>query len=99
MHIISRKTLKAFYEKPGRENARGPLESWFHEAKRASWKSFAEIRARYPSVSVLKSDRAVFNVGGNKYRLIVRIDFRAQLIFIRFVGTHKEYDNINALEV
>ena len=96
MHIISRKTLRAFYEKPGCNDAKGPLDAWFHEVKRENWESPAEIKAKYRSASFLKDNRVVFNIGGNKYRLVVKINYPSKVVFIRFVGTHKEYDRIDA---
>jgi mRNA interferase HigB len=96
MHVISRKTLKEFYEKPGMEDSRGPLSAWFHEVKSSEWDSPADIKLKYPSASLLKGNRVVFNIGGNKYRLIVKINYATKTIFIRFVGNHKEYNRINA---
>lgn len=96
MHIISRKTLKEFYGRPGCEDAKAPLDTWFFEAKHADWQSAADIKAKYGSASFLKNNRVVFNIGGNKYRLVVKINCPIKTVFIRFVGTHNEYDRINA---
>jgi len=96
MHVISRKTLKAFYARPGCEDAEGPLEAWFYEAKHADWQTPADIKAKYGSASFLKDNRVVFNIGGNKYRLVVKINYPTKTVFVRFVGTHKEYDQIDA---
>jgi mRNA interferase HigB len=96
MHVVSRKTLKEFYQQAGNDDAKAPLEAWFHEARNATWESPADIKLRYPSASFLKDNRVVFNIGGNKYRLIVKLNYSFKTIFIRFVGTHKEYDRINA---
>jgi len=96
MHIISRKTLKEFYEQPGYKEAEGPLISWFHEVKRANWETPADVKALYGSADILKDNRVVFNIGGNKYRLVVKINYPTKTVFIRFVGTHKEYDRIHA---
>ena len=96
MHIISRKTLKEFYENPNHKDAKAPLESWFYEAKRANWETPADIKALHRSADILKNNRVVFNIGGNKYRLVVKINFPTKTVFIRFVGTHKEYDRIDA---
>ena len=96
MHIISRKTLKAFYAKQGCEDAKGPLDAWFHEVKRENWESPADIKAKYRSASFLKGNRVVFNIGGNKYRLVVKVNYNTKTVFIRFVGTHNEYDRIDA---
>ncbi len=96
MRVISRKVLKDFCSKTDRQDAKGPLDAWYHEAKRANWNSWTDIKAKYRSASILKNNRVVFNIGGNKYRLAVKINFPTQTVFIRFVGTHKEYDKIDA---
>ncbi len=96
MHIISRKALRNFYLIDNFQDAKGPLDAWYHEAKRANWNSWTDIKAKYRSASILKNNRVVFNIGGNKYRLVVKINFPTQTVFIRFVGTHKEYDKIDA---
>ena len=96
MHIISRKTLRRFYEKPDYRDAKGPLEAWFHEAKAANWESSADIKSLYRSADILKNNRVIFNIGGNKYRLVVKINYPTKTVFIRFIGTHKEYDRIDA---
>ena len=96
MHIISRKTLKEFCERPARRDAKGPLDAWWHEVKRANWETPADIKARYRSASILKNNRVVFNIGGDKYRVVVKINYPTKTVFIRFVGTHREYDKIDA---
>lgn len=96
MHVISRKKLKEFYARDDCKDAKGPLDVWWHEAKKATWKSWADIKKQYGSASPLKGSRVVFNIGGNKYRLVTKINYPAQTVFIRFVGTHKEYDKIDA---
>ena len=96
MHIIKRKTLVEFYQQPEHKNARGALEAWYYEAKHAQWKSPADIKAMYKSASILKNSRIVFNIAGNKYRLIVRINYDSKTVFVRFIGTHREYDKIDA---
>ncbi len=94
MRIIAISTLRAFWEKhPLTEQ---PLKAWYAEAKRANWKSFQDIKRLYPSASIVRKDRVVFNIKGNEYRLIVLVRFRVSKIFIRFIGTHKEYDKIDA---
>lgn len=90
MHVISRKTLIEFYEQPGREDAKGQLEAWYYEAKQAQWASPAEVKAQYGSASIIRDNRVVFNIAGNKYRLIVRINYHSKTVFVRFGGTHKE---------
>lgn len=99
MRIISRSTLKRFYEIPDYSECKESLEAWYFEAKSANWRSWVDIKKKYRSASILKNKRVVFNICGNKYRLIVKINFEAQVIYIRFIGTHKEYDRINAEEI
>ncbi len=96
MRVISKKALVEFYEKRSFRDAKGPLKAWYHEAKKADWNSWTDIKKKYRSASPLKDSRVVFNIGGNKYRLVVKINYPAKIVFIRFVGTHKEYDSINA---
>lgn len=96
MHVISRKTLIDFFELPGRQDAKGPLEAWYSEAKRAQWSSPKDIKNQFASASIIAGNRIVFNIAGNKYRLIVRINYDSKTVFVRFIGTHKEYDKIDA---
>ena len=96
MHVINRKTLIEFYHRPGCGDAKGPLDAWWHEAKKADWQSWTDIKKQYGSASPLKGGRVVFNIGGNKYRLVVKINYPTKTVFIRFIGTHQEYDKIDA---
>lgn len=97
MRIISRKALKDYWEKePTTEQE---LKAWFAEAKNAGWQTPAEVKAKYGNASILKDGRVVFNIRGNNYRLITKINYDFQIIYIRFIGTHKEYDKINAQTV
>ena len=93
MHVISRKTLQDFWERvPDSEVA---LRAWFHEAEGASWQNSAELKSKYGSASIVSSERVVFNICGNKYRLVVRVNYTSGAVLIRFVGTHREYDKID----
>ena len=94
MHIISRTTLKNYWQKE--LAAEAELRAWYAEAKNAAGKTPAEIKAKYKDASILKTGRVVFNICGNKYRLVVRINYKYTVIYIRFVGMHKEYDKIDA---
>jgi mRNA interferase HigB len=96
MHVIKRKTLVEFYQQPGHRDAKGALEAWYDEAKHAQWASPAAIKDRYRSASILKNNRVVFNIAGNKYRLVVRINYDSKTVFVYFIGTHQEYDKIDA---
>jgi len=96
MRVISKRTLVQFWENNSNyEDARAPLEAWYQEAKHAKWTSPTDIKAKYRNASTLKGGRVIFNIAGNKYRLVVAINFDTQIIYIRFVGTHKQYDTID----
>jgi len=97
MRIISRRRLVEFWE--AHPDAEQPLRAWYTEAKKASWNSPAEIKAIYRSVSILQNNRVVFNIKGNTYRLIVVVEYSQGKMFIRFVGTHAEYDRIDATSI
>ena len=99
MRVIARKTLGDFWEQPDHGDAEQPLRAWFSETTKASWRNPSDIKATYRNASILKNNRVAFNIGGNKYRLIVAIRYDAQIVFIRFVGSHDEYDQIDAEEV
>ena len=95
--IIAKRTLREFWDKyPDAEQS---LKTWYETAKSSSWRSPKDIKNAYAAASILKNNRVVFNIKGNTYRLIVKFNFERQWAFIRFVGTHKEYDNINATEI
>lgn len=94
MRVIARKTLKEFWAKHA--DSEPALKAWFHEAKSNRWKSFADIKSRYRSADALPGNRVVFNIKGNTYRLIVHLHYCTGLVFIRFIGTHAEYDRIDA---
>jgi mRNA interferase HigB len=76
-----------------------PLRSWYQEAEAARWKGPAELKGRYPSASVLREQRVVFNICGNRYRLVARVNYEFGIVYVRFIGTHAEYDAINAQTV
>ena len=99
MRVIARKTLVEFWERPGCRDAEQPLRAWFHEARLADWSAPADIKTAYRHASILENNRVVFNIGGNKYRLVVAVNYRARIVFIRFVGRHADYDRINAREI
>jgi mRNA interferase HigB len=97
MRVISRKTLRDFYERHAA--AKAPLESWFHEAKAAAWRTPKDISARFPSADILPGKRVVFDIAGNHYRLVTRIHYNTGIVFVRFVGTHSAYNRIDATTV
>ncbi len=97
MRIISRRRLVEFWEV--HPDAEQPLRAWYTETKKASWNSPAEIKEVYRSVSILSNNRVVFNIKGKTYRLIVVVEYSQGKMFIRFVGTHAEYDRIDATSI
>jgi mRNA interferase HigB len=94
VRVIAKKTLREFWIK--HSDCEEQLKSWHKEAIEANWNSPQDIKTDYPSASFLQDNRVVFNIKGNKYRLIVKINHDFAMIWIRFVGTHAEYDKINA---
>ncbi len=96
MRLISRKRLRLFW---GRcRDAEQPLRAWCAEAEKANWGGPKDIRARFAAASFV-GDRVVFNICGNKYRLVVAVRYAAKIVFVRFVGTHAEYDEIDVRTV
>ncbi len=94
MHVISHRKLKEFYESPGREDSKVALEKWYDDTIQADWKNFSDLRRDFPSADYVGNQHYVFNIRGNKYRLIVVVKFTIGRVFIRFVGTHIDYDEI-----
>ena len=99
MRIISHRKLRDFYESKGRGNSKIALERWYQIAEEAEWKNFSDIRVDCPNADYVGNQHYVFNIKGNNYRLIVVIKFTINRIFIRFVGTHKEYDKIDCSNI
>ena len=75
------------------------LKSWYQEANKASWQNLNELKNEFPSASILNDNRVCFNIKGNKYRLIVKINLYYQMMWLRFIGTHAEYDKIDANKI
>jgi len=98
-NIIAKRTLREFWESSGHEDSEQALKSWYQEAQQADWKTPNDIKAQYKSASIVGNNRVVFNICGNKYRLIVKINYEAGWVFVRFVGTHEEYDKVDATTV
>lgn len=94
MRVIAKSTLREFWGKHA--DCEQQLKAWYQETEKANWKSFNELKKEYPSASVLNDNRVVFNIKGNTYRLIVKFNLDYQICWIRFVGTHAEYDKIDA---
>jgi mRNA interferase HigB len=97
VRVIAKRTLRDFWKKHA--DSEQQLTSWYQETEKAEWNSIHELKTEYPNASILKDNRIVFNVKGNNYRLIVKFNFEFQICWIRFIGTHAEYDKINANEI
>ncbi len=97
MRIITKKRLREFYERY--KDAEQSLLSWYREVEKEDWDTPAEVKEKYRSASILGDSRVVFNIKGNKYRLVVKIKYEYRVVYIRFVGTHAQYDAIDAEEV
>lgn len=94
MRVIAVTALRAFWQQ--HPDAEQPLKAWFEEASKASWTQPSDIKAQYRSAGILKNRRVVFNIKGNEYRLIVAIAYRLQIVYVKFIGTHRQYDAIDA---
>lgn len=99
MRIIAKKTIKEFYEQTIYSDSKSSLEAWYKEVLKANWDNPNKIKEQYSSASIVGNNRVVFNIHGNKYRLIVKINYDAKIVFIRFIGTHEQYDKIDATEI
>lgn len=99
MRVVSHRLLKEFFESPGNEDAKIPLERWYQIAEEADWQNFAQIRNDFHSVDYVGNQHYVFNISGNKFRLVVVVKFVMGYIFVRWVGRHKDYDNIDCKNI
>lgn len=97
MRVIAKKILREFWEK--HNDCEDQLKSWYKEAEEANWQIPNDIKKEFPTASFLADNRVVFNIKGNHYRLIVKINYAFSIVFIRFVGTHAEYDKIDATKI
>ena len=96
MRIIALSTLKTFWEEnPEYQDAREPTLAWHRHALHADWSSPADVKQDFGNASILKDGRVVFNIAGNKYRLVVWINYAYRVVYIRFIGTHRQYDEID----
>ena len=96
LRIIALKTIRTFWEIPEYKDSERPLRSWYGTVKKADWSRPVEIKDQYANASILSGNRVVFNIAGNKYRLIVRFNYAFRIGYIRFIGTHEQYDRIDA---
>lgn len=100
MRIIAKRTLREFWESnPEYEDSRGQLEAWHAEVEKADWGTPQDVKEQFRSASILKDSRVVFNIKGNDYRLLVKINYPYRIVYVRFVGTHKQYDKIDVEKV
>ena len=97
MRIIARRTLREFWE--SHPNAEDPLLSWYRTVRQADWDTPMQLKAGFPKANMVGDNRVVFNIRGNRYRLSAKIDYRYQIVFVRFVGIHADYNRIYAREV
>jgi mRNA interferase HigB len=103
MRVISRRALRDYVEhlagRSDRPAVKAALDAWFHEVSKASWANSSDVKRRYATASIVSADRIVFNIKGNDHRLVVAVDFELGIVWIKWLGTHSEYDRINVLEV
>jgi mRNA interferase HigB len=100
MRVIALSTLRAFWEaNPAFADAREPVLAWYRHVVEADWAAPADVKADFRSASILKDGRVVFNIAGNKYRLVVWINYGYRVAYVRFIGTHAQYDRIDAQTV
>lgn len=97
MRIVAKRTLREFWET--HPDVKQALLAWHQVVQHAEWDNTAQVKAAFPSASILPNDRVVFNIKGNTYRLVVHIPYHLRRVYVRFIGTHAEYDVINAEEV
>ena len=99
MQVIAKSMLVKFWSQPGCTDSQGALQSWYDEAINAIWKTPQDIKGHYKSASTCGNNRVVFNIAGNKYRLVVEMQYRAGIAWVKFVGTHAQYDKIDVENV
>lgn len=96
MRVIAKQTLREFWERrPRNAAAKTPLQDWHAQVSAADWATPSDVKAQYADASILRGGRVVFNIAGNKYRLVVRINYAYRVVYVRFIGTHAEYDEID----
>lgn len=95
MRLIAKSTLRRFWVQKRYADAQGPLEAWHDEVCTAAWKTPQDIKELYASASICGNNRVVFNIGGNKYRLVVEVQYVAGIVWVKFVGAHAQYDKID----
>ena len=96
MRVIALSTLKSFCDRDASQDARDPVLAWYRHALKADWASPADVKGDFRSASILRDSRVVFNFAGNKYRLVVWINYPYRVVYVRFIGTHAQFDRIDA---
>jgi len=103
MRIIARRTLRAFVaSRAGHKDhpaLKSALDTWFEEVRKARWKGAADVRQLYATASIISAERIVFNIKGNSYRLVISVDFEKSIVWIKWLGTHRDYDRIDVTKV
>lgn len=98
VRILAFSALRRFWEQ-GHAKAEGPLKAWYAEVSRSTWRSPSDIKRVYPHASIIDAERVVFNIHGNDYRLVAKVWFAGQIVYVKFIGTHAEYDKIEVKEL
>jgi mRNA interferase HigB len=97
MRIIAKKVLREFWDR--HPDAEQSLKAWYQDAKQATWRHPQDIRQTYATASIIANNRIVFNIRGNNYRLIVAVNYDFGIVYVRFIGTHREYDQVDAASI
>lgn len=95
MRVIAKRSLRLFWEKPNCDDAQAALEAWHDVAMQAAWNTPQDVKDQIGNASIVANNRVVFNIAGNKYRLVVEIQYQAGIVWVKFLGTHAEYDKID----
>jgi mRNA interferase HigB len=97
VRVISRAVLIDYYNR--QKETKSQLETWYHEVKKAEWNTPQDVKENYRKASIIEGNKVVFNIKGNRYRLVAKINYKMKIVYIKFIGTHKEYDKINVKEI
>ena len=97
MRIVAKKTIIDFYKK--HKEAKSQINAWYYEVKNSSWDNPAQVKEKYGNASIIGDNKVVFNIKGNRYRLVTKINYKLKIVFIKFIGTHKAYDKINMEDI
>jgi mRNA interferase HigB len=96
MRIIAVSTLREFWTSPGRRDAEEALKAWVQVVRGANWSKPTDVKEMFRSADILRNGRVIFDIGGNKYRLVTAVHYRGKRVYVRFIGTHSDYDKVNA---